>query len=426
MSSVSFVRRGHAFFIIFFLLFILPVISYAGDVAFPVPSYSPEELAKVGEWEKTWVGKRIDKSNISQVAEFLPQSYAGIYKKPDTWGGPPDGLYFYIAPYRQVMPTQGEIEATKKYSPVVRTNAHGIIENHTDIAGTPFPAPKTGLEVAYNYEFNTHGDTSHYRRFAPNINPKSRTERISEQENSEFYFIHRTELDPRPALPDNPRGIHRGYFLNMYKPPEFLNTRYYTLRFIDPAKDDDTYLWYSQFRRIRRMSTTQRTDSLDGTDLIYDDEFFWDGHLERNTYTLQGTRDLLCSRHQDMTKTTRQAGQAVINGLTLERCKTYVLDVVNKEANYIYGKRVWYIDPESYIILWTDIYDQNGKFWKCFMQNTCPVKTEKGEMKHFIVGSQFNDFQRIHSGLSDQTVIAVSTEDIKPNMFSIGYLQKTY
>ncbi len=64
----------------------------------------------------------------------------------------------------------------------------------------------------------------------------------------------------------------------------------YTVRFIDPSKDDEAYLWYSQFRRIRRLSTAQRTESIDGSDLIYDDEYFWDGQLNRNNYTLRAKK----------------------------------------------------------------------------------------------------------------------------------------
>ncbi len=40
-------------------------------------AYSAEELAKVREWEKTWAGKKIDKTNIDQVAALLPESYCG-------------------------------------------------------------------------------------------------------------------------------------------------------------------------------------------------------------------------------------------------------------------------------------------------------------------------------------------------------------
>ena len=391
-------------------------------------SYSAAELAKVREWEKTWAGKKIDKTNVEQVAALLPESYAGIYKNPEQWGAPADGMYFTVVPYTPVTETRGFVEATSKYAPMVRKNPDGSIANLAEIAGRPFPEPKDGLEAAYNFELNNHGDSAHYRRFSPNINPASKSEREADQEYWEYCFVNRTEIDPRPAVAANPKGYQRGKFLHMYAPPEFLNTRMYTIRFIDPAQEEIAYLWYSQFRRIRRLSTTQRTDAIDGSDLIYDDEYFWDGQILRNSYTLAGTKELLCSRHTDMKQTRRESGQAVVNNLALERCKTLVVSVVNNDPNYIYSRRVWYLDPESYLILWTEIYDKKGSFWKCFMQNCNMVKTQTGEMKHFIVGSQFIDFQSKHAGLSDhqktfEPVISGPTPD---DMFSVSYLQKTY
>ncbi|MFC1591312.1 DUF1329 domain-containing protein [Thermodesulfobacteriota bacterium] len=399
--------------------------AHAAEPVYPVAAYAADELNAVRQWEKTWAGKKIDKHTVGQVAEFLPESYVGIYRNPAKWGAPPEGLYFYVVPYQQVLPTSGMIAATKKYAPHVTTGQDGMIQNYAGIAGMPFPQPRTGREVASNFEFNNHGDSAYYKRYAPNVNPKSRTERLSVQENWELFFIHRTEIDPRPALTDNPKGIHRGNFLHMHKPAEMINTRYYSLRYIDPQMEDIMYLWYSQFRRIRRMSTSQRTDAIDGTDLIYDDEFLWDGHMSRNTYELQGTKELLCSRHQDMQKTTRQPGQAIVNGLTLERTKTHVVAVHSKDPHYIYKKRIWYVDPESYIILWSEMYDQFDRYWKCFMQNTCPVPTETGEQKHFIVGTQFIDFQREHAGLSSQTIKRVSY-NLGRRMFTLGNLQSTY
>jgi hypothetical protein len=40
----------------------------AQEVRYPIPCYEGEELTEVREWEKTWVGKRIDGTNIDQVA----------------------------------------------------------------------------------------------------------------------------------------------------------------------------------------------------------------------------------------------------------------------------------------------------------------------------------------------------------------------
>jgi hypothetical protein len=391
-------------------------------------AYTDDELAKVREWEKKWAGQKIDKTNIEQVAELMPESYVGIYKNPELWGAPPEGFFFNIVPYQEVLETKGFIEATKKYAPEIKLNADGTIANYATAAGRPFPEPKNGLEAAYNYDFNNHGDTAHYRRYCPNITPKSKSERLSDQEYWEFFFIHRTDVDPVPAVPDNTKGYHRAMFNHMYKPAEFLNTRMYTARFIDPAKEDEAYLWYSQNRRIRRLSTSQRTDTIDGSDLIYDDEYFWDGQISRNNYTLKNKKELLCSRHTDMKQTTRSEGQAIVNNIALERCNTLVVEVVNKDPNYLYGKRIWYLDPESYIILWTEIYDNTGRFWKCFMQNCAVVKTKKGEQKHFIVGSQFEDFQRTHAGLSNQQYYFDPElgGTVTRDMFTTGNLQKTY
>jgi len=274
----------------------------AAEIDYPVAAYFGEELAKVRAWEKTWAGKKIDGSNIDQVAEFLPESFAGMYKEPEKWAAPEEGLFFNIVPYQRVMDTQGMIDATQKNAPLVKTNDDGTIVNYAGLAGIPYPTPKTGLEIAWNFDSTNHGDSAHYKRNSPNINPKTRSERFGDQEQWELYFVHRTELDPKPQIPKNPKGYHRGTFIHMWGPPEFMNTRYFSMRFIDPKKDDSMYMWYQAFRRIRRMSTKQRSDAVDGTDLIYDDEFFWDGHIMRNTYEFKGTRELLCSRHQDMKK----------------------------------------------------------------------------------------------------------------------------
>ncbi len=394
-------------------------------IEYPVAAYQGEDLARVRQWEKTWAGKKVDTGNIDQVAGFLPESFVGMYKEPEKWGGPAEGFYFNIVPYKQIKETKGMIEATRKNAGLVKTNTDGTIANYAELAGIPFPAPQTGLEIAWNFDFNNHGDSAHYKRMSPNINPKTRSERYGDQEQWELFFIHRTELQPVPRLPDNPKGYHRGIFIHMWGPPEFINTRYYSMRYIDPSKDDTMYMWYAQFRRIRRMSTKQRADAVDGTDLIYDDEFFWDGHIMRNTYSFKGTKELLCCRHQDMKKITRSKGQVVPNNLDMELTKLLVVEAVNKDPDYVYGKRVWYVCPETYIIRWSEVYDQLGRFWKTFIMFTNNEQTKTGAVKNFIVGYSLIDHQRTHGGFNVQEVQGISI-DLDPKMFTVGYLQKTY
>ncbi len=57
------------------MLLALPLVAWAAEAQLPSSSYTPEELAKVREWEKTWVGKKVDASSIDQVAQFLPEGF---------------------------------------------------------------------------------------------------------------------------------------------------------------------------------------------------------------------------------------------------------------------------------------------------------------------------------------------------------------
>ena len=134
----------------------VPVMVSAEQLNFPLKAYTDEELAKVREWEKTWAGKKIDKSNVGQIKEYLPESYAGVYAKPEVWFEP-EGFWFTIAPYTRVVETKGMIEATNKYHTQVKTDANSeVIQNYGDIAGMPFPNPelsdpkKGGNQIAWN------------------------------------------------------------------------------------------------------------------------------------------------------------------------------------------------------------------------------------------------------------------------------------
>lgn len=424
MDAYKPINRSAAILITVAILF-SPVILFAEEVDFPISAYSPEELTKLRAWEKIWAGKIVDKNNIDQVAEFMPESYVGIYKNPDKWGGPPEGLSFIIVPYKKIIETKGMIEATKKYSPIVKINEKGEILNTTEIAGFPFPSPKTGLEIAYNMDSQTRGDTYSMNWRGPVIDPKGRTDRMSDQDFTEMFFIHRVDVDPRPAIIKNPKGYHKGQFLHVNLPAENNNTRFISMRFIDETKEYSAYMYFAQYRRIQRMSQAERTNALDGTDMIYDDGNMYDGNLLANTYKFKGKKELLLARHQDISKIKRIAGQGIANGYTFERCNTYVVEVINKDPDYIYSKRIWYIDPETYIIHWQEIYDELGRYWKCFMQPTQDFKTENGEIKNFMAANVLQDFQRTHSG---HTTIKVNKigQKVKTSLFNLSNLQDTY
>ena len=130
-----------------------------------------------------------------------------------------------------------------------------------------------------------------------------------------------------------------------------------------------------------------------------------------------------------MTQLRRESGQSLSNGMSFERCNLLVVEAINKDSEYVYGKRVWYLDPETYYIMWSEMYDKQGRYWRLFFNSTQPLKSETGAMKPVIVGTHFFDLQRVHSGISDQqntTSPSISSSTIKEDMFSVSNLQRTH
>lgn len=419
-------RMMGIFFLFAAVTLVIPDYVTADEVKFPVSAYTEKELAKVREWEKVWVGKKIDKNNIDQVAEFLPASFVQIMKEPVKWGSSPEGIYFNIIPYKQYLDTTGMAEAVKKYSPTVKMDAAGMIQDFTEIAGIPFPNPKTGLEVAWNYDFNSLGDAHNYFRTGPNIDPGVATERTAKQDAYWLYWIHRVDVDPKPKIVKNPKKISKGLFMHLYDPPENKNTRFFNIRYIE-NRPDDGYIYYSPFRRLRRMGAASRTDAIDGTDMIYDDGGGWDGHTLRNTYKLMGKKELLCCRQGDFTKWLRKPGESTATNINRERVNLYVVEAIDKDPNYLYGKRVWYLDGESYHIMWQEIYDRLGRKWKLFERKTNMIKTLSGTgNKSIEINTGMYDLQRVHSGWNTDEIRGVgqSLDEVNPGIFTIQNLQK--
>jgi len=82
----------------------------AKDIKYPVYSFDDAELAKVRAWEKQWVGKTIDKSNVESVKDFLPPSSYDFITNPEVWGE----SSFTVVPYETYPFTPGKVKFTRE------------------------------------------------------------------------------------------------------------------------------------------------------------------------------------------------------------------------------------------------------------------------------------------------------------------------
>jgi len=397
----------------------------AAEVKFPTPSYEGAELQKVRSWEKTWAGKKITTETVDQVKEFLHEGVYKAMKDPAIFGA--ESIWFDIVPYRAYEMSPGVIAATKKYAPEARLDTNESLVGYGDVAGYPFPQPKTGSEMVWNFDANTRGDGSHLYHSGTVVDCRSGNEREAGHLRWELSWVGRYDVDPRPKIPDaeNRRGIAKSFFARHTAPADFVDTTMLELRYKD-GREEDLWVYTAMFRRIRRYATSQRTDTIDGTDLIYDDQEGWYTHPTRNTYTAKGRADLLVARHQDSKNVQRERGQGFWNGFQRERVNNWVVEVINKDPSYIYSKQIWYLDPETWQMNFKVMYNRQGQLWKMYELTYNEVPSAAGCKTSMPSSEHIVDFIRKHGSPGNREMRGVGIT-IPLKQFTTRALQeKTY
>jgi len=405
----------------------VPAIVYSGEVNFPTYSYEGEALQKVRQWEKEWAGKKITPENINRVKEYLHEGVCRAMNNPQNFGA--ETLWFTVVPYRPYTVSEGVVAATKKYAPASKLDEREMLNGYGKVAGYPFPQPRTGVEMAWNFAGNTRGDSHREYVHGDVVNCRTGMLRQASMYRWELYWISRTNLEPKPSVPakDNPRGIARSWFQRSTAPVDFVDMTILELQYLDHDRQEDLWVYTPMFRRIRRYSASQRTDSIDGTDMIYDDQDGWYTHLTHNTYKFIGRKDLLVARHQDAKQLKRTSkGQGFWDGIQRERVNHWVVEVKNKDDNYIYSKQIWYLDPENWQMNFKVMYNRLGQFWKIYELFYDEYPLPNGGKASLFSGEHVVDFIRGH-GTCDIRELKDVGQDIRLDFFQTKSLkQKSY
>ena len=398
------------------LAFCLMALSEARAQQYPVQCFKGDELNQVQSWEANWVGKKISSANVDEVKAFLPESFYGVMKDTAKWGD----SWFEIVAYKPVAPSPGTIEFTKKYYGQTKIGSNGEILNY--VAGVPFPDTTNPLEMAHNFRMRNLGDSYNNHDTAFIVDGRLKYDMDSEIKNSLSFFAGRTDVQPVPEIDQNPKQIWRAFSMLQLAPPETRNMRIMEVHYKDTLKTYDSWFWMPSIRRVRRRSTSERQDAQGGADYCAFDNMGWDGPVQVNTYKYLGQRDLLMGRHTDSSKIVHTPGDCIVDGTQRERIKVHVIEATSKDPNFLYSKMVWYLDPESWQMLYSDRYDRGGKLWKFMDQLGFVGKgANNTEVAHFNA-SQTIDLQRIHA-TSAKTEYEFGAK-IEPEMYTLDYLQK--
>jgi hypothetical protein len=284
-----------------------------------------------------------------------------------------------VAP-RAIQLRRAFTEATEKYSGQVKLSADGLrLEGF--VAGRPFPHidksdPQAAMKIMQNFSFAIAFDDLDLRNFDADTGPIS-TERPLQVERHflidhfrRLYYVGRLYVDPKPMLP-NTEGYHYKETLHpLIEPFDLKGVGFTYYRYLDPAKQDDSWLYLPSLRRVRRLSTAQRSDALFGQDTDQDSYGGYAGQLAWMDWKFLGEKEVLAAfntRHFPVKWAEGAADWAFDD--VWEKRSVWVVEGTSKLPQYAFSKRVLYVDKDIYAVPYSDMFDRAGQLWKIWINN---------------------------------------------------------
>jgi len=297
---------------------------------------------------------RVDKSNVETYKDKLP---VGLYTQIKEWGRIVN-VYDTIRDYK---PPVEYGDATGKYKGSAKITARGGLENYT--AGLPFPDPKTGIEAMYNYEYKYNGDDFSFTDTDFFIDSTTGQSRLLKGGYNRYAYQGRLFLDPKPTVQSSDK-IELKEVQWLTYPEDVAGLALLTVRYQDPGKGDDGWMYIPSIRRVRRISVAQRGDSFGGTDLTWDDYRGFSGKVSDYTWKLLGKKEIIGMYHAVTWKMRHKDRVPFSEDVRYELRPVAVVEGVNKMKDYVYNRRIIYLDADSWYIVAEDLYDRRGALWK--------------------------------------------------------------
>jgi len=358
-------------------------------------------------------GDVIGPDNADQVAGLVSPGVEVLIRR---------GMEMKIVPYRRVELRPSVRAATEKYAAQVSLDANGVIQGW--VAGIPFPRidpddPQAGTKIMYNVnrtpnltdDLGLHLIESTSGTLSKSVQPATfEVERHFVIDWLRLLrYAGRLEIEPKPTIPTNPDGVFQKMAQYPFVEPfDLKGTGLVSFRYTDPAKQDDTWLYLPSLRRVRRLSSAQRSDALFGQDIDLDSYNVYSGDVSWFKWRLLGEKQMLGSMHGENlppTPCTRDGGATYCDAWEMR--PVFIVEGSAKLPGYAYSKRVIYVDKETFLPLYSDVYDPRGELWKTMVQNirvahkpNPGAALEYDSELPFIYGFTMVDLQLLHASRS--------------------------
>ena len=372
-------------------------------------------------------GTSISQANLKDYKKWVPLGIQTLVEKYK--------LKIKVKDYESNHPSLGYIEATNKYAgqPTiiegVKDPRKPALQGYT--AGLPFPDPKTGQEIAYNYHYCYLGDDGGFHYGVYWISAEAGVERWEEWRWSYITRVqYRTDIEPIPAIPElAAEGVAYRSMTWAVAPQDKRGFAALYSRFADP-KDQQGWIYLPPTRRTLRMSFGTRGDAWNSTDLLYEDVRGFMGYPEWMNWKLVEKATILAPMNSEMPN-----GKAALKKIfdfkswphwnlnaKWEPRPVYVVEATPRLPDYPYSKMVFYFDAETFLIPVKVAYDKKGELWKVII-NAFNMSPDMDSMPQGIGTALAVDLQAEHA-TAFPAYGYTANEGLDHNKFTLANLKK--
>jgi uncharacterized protein DUF1329 len=380
----------------YFFVLILFCIALSGLVVPTAGAFTLEDVEKsfypykdgVPTFPGLEAGMTINASNVDNFKEILDPEFFKYLK--DGW------LEMKVGETVSIPLHPNYIKATRDSLNKVTLGAE-VGQINGFIAGRPFPEkpskddPRAGEKLAWNFKYGYNwGDNAAIYPFYWKFRDirKEKVERTLKFNFHFLNFMHRVNQPPIPEVTPNPSQLFRAIYLQVLEPYDVQNTQLLIQRSEDDQKRDNAWLYLGFQRRVRRLATGQVTDAFLGSDVMIEDFEGYNGRVSDMNWKYIETRNMMVPiyNHYDLPqlgipldpdthKDDDEGYQVVAFGgkggcfpnITYQLRKVYEVESTPVDPNHPVGRRVHFMDAQSFILPRTNIYDRSGKLWKTFL-----------------------------------------------------------
>jgi hypothetical protein len=325
------------------------------------------------EQEAPTPGTVIDRTNQHTFSDFLTPGLNWIIDR---------GVKMVVREYGKLDQAPPFLQATEKYSAQVKLSEDGThLIDH--VAGLPFPTvddndPQIAEKIIFNFNASIAVDDLDLRNFDCDTgavgkggDPLHVERHFLIDHIRRLYWMERTEVDPKPVNPENDDDVrYKEALYPIIEPFDLKGTGFTSNRYNDHTRQDDSWLYLPQLRRVRRLSSAQRSDALFGQDTDQDSYAGYAGNPAWMSWKYLGVKTMMGSMHSENLPVKWGEGSAnFMHADKWEPRQVWVLEGVSKLPQYAYSKRVINVDHDVYRIPSTDMYDNAGELWKMWVNN---------------------------------------------------------